>query len=136
MSEVLELKEKIKHLKVLFVDDEEEIRTSTLIFLEKFFDSVTVCTDGLDGLKKFEENFTEEEKFDIVITDILMPKLDGVQMVKKILEINPDVYIIFITATRDQITDEHLKTKLHVKKPVSYNSIIDIMRSIKNDFHL
>ncbi len=123
MSDIQELKAKIKDLKVLFVDDEEQIRRMTGTFLEKFFDDVVICKDGEEGLNAFNKN----QNFDIVIADIKMPKMDGITMVKKIKEIKSDIFTIFITASRGKNDLEDELYDLYITKPISYDDIKLIM---------
>ena len=124
MSEIKNLKEKLENLKVLFVDDEQQIREGTGLFLNKFFDNVTICKDGEEGLEAFKNN----NGFDIIITDIQMPKMDGITMIKKIKEINPDVFVIFITATRGNQNLDKSLSDLYITKPISYDDIKLIMQ--------
>ena len=88
MSDIQVLKEKVRALKVLFVDDEYDVRKGTGMFLKKFFDDVVVCENGKKGL----EEFLAAKDFDVVITDILMPIMDGVEMSKKMREIDDFFY--------------------------------------------
>jgi len=135
MSDIQTLKEKIHKLKVIFIDDEEQIRNSTGLFLKKFFDDVTICSDGQDGIENFTKVFNSDQKnFDIVIADIQMPKLNGIDMVKQMLKLDHELYVIFITATRGDIPDDELKNKLSIRKPISYNNVIEIMETISKDF--
>lgn len=135
MADIQALKEQIHNLKIIFIDDEEQIRNSTGMFLKKFFDDVTICSNGQDGVDKFTKIFNSEEKnFDIVIADIQMPRLNGIDMVKQMLKLDKELYVIFITATRGDIPDHDLKDKLSIKKPISYNDVINIMETISKDF--
>ncbi len=126
MSDIQLLKEKVRDLKVLFVDDEKDVRNGTGIFLKKFFDSVTICSDGEEGLKKF----SDEKDFDVVITDILMPVMDGVEMTQKIRKINSDVFVIFLTASRsvDDIDDK--LSDITLQKPLSFEDMILVMNQL------
>lgn len=135
MSNVKELREQIHHLKVLFIDDEEEIRKSTSSFLEKFFGDLYICKDGKEGLEVFKESFEDPSKkdFDVIITDIKMPKIDGAQMIDEIKKLKNDIYTVFITACREDET--HTKqSDVYIKKPLSYDDIIFIMEEIKKHF--
>ena len=129
MADIKELREKIKDLKVLFVDDEEEIREGTGTFLKKFFNDVFICIDGEDGL-----NFYKQNQVDIVITDVMMPKLDGVAMVKEIKKLNPDIFAIFITAFREGLDDDQEIVDLHIKKPLSYEDMVLILNTIAEKY--
>ena len=127
MSAIKELKQKVKNLKVLFVDDEEVIRDATGVFLHKFFDDVTVCSDGEEGFEKFNKS----QDFDIVITDILMPKMDGTEMMRKIKKIKPEVFTVFVTASKgENLIDD--ANDLYLQKPISFEEITTIMEIAGN----
>ena len=126
MNEIEELRDKVKHLKVLFVDDEKEIREGTGLFLRKFFNDVIICNDGDEAL----EMFSKIGDFDIVITDILMPKMNGVEMAKKIKEINKDIFLVFITASRSLLVTEKELSDISLKKPISFDDIVMIMKKV------
>ncbi|MEA3554614.1 MAG: response regulator [Campylobacterota bacterium] len=132
MSDAVNLRDKIKGFKVLFVDDEEEIHKGTGLFLSKFFDDVIICVNGEDGLETFKNTQEDSSKknFDVIITDIKMPKMDGISMVKEIKNIRKDIFVVFITASRgSQKFDDNL-SDIYIKKPLSYNDIILIMKQI------
>ncbi len=83
-------------LKLLYVEDNPEARKSTVALLEDFFENITVAVDGEDGLDKFKN-----DSFDLVITDINMPKLDGLAMSKEIRKIDSTTPIIVISAHQE-----------------------------------
>ena len=128
MNELQKLREKVRNLKVLFVDDEKEIREGTGVFLRKFFDEVVICNNGDVGY----EAFLQTKDFDIIITDILMPKMDGVKMVKKIKEIDKDIFIVFITASRSNLDSEKELSNISLKKPISFDDIVMIMQKVED----
>jgi len=82
-----------KKLNVLFVEDDKDSREELSKILKKFFNKVIIAVDGEDGLEKFKEN-----KIDLVITDINMPKLNGLDMIIKIKEIKSDINTIILSA--------------------------------------
>jgi len=91
-----ELKELIKYcqnLKLLYVEDNDTTRNSTKIMLDEFFSDITLAVDGQDGLDKFKE-----DRFDIIITDINMPNLSGLEMAKEIKEINSNIPVLIFSA--------------------------------------
>ncbi|MDR1284987.1 MAG: response regulator transcription factor [Campylobacteraceae bacterium] len=83
----------LKKLSVLYVEDEVDIRKSLANAIEDEFGKFITAADGNEGLKKFK-------KFepDIVITDILMPIKDGLEMAKEIKAISKDTVIIILSA--------------------------------------
>ncbi len=96
MERIEEIQEKAKGISVLYVEDEDEIRARTHELLSTFFDDVTLCTSGEEGLERYTQN-----KYDIVMADIAMPIMDGLTMCERIKEINPDVTTIITTAHSD-----------------------------------
>ncbi len=97
---ILATKEEIlkytKPLKILYVEDDELIARTAISILDRYFDSVDYASDGEEGLKKYKSSI-----YDIVISDIQMPNLDGMSMVKEIKEINPGQNIIITSASDD-----------------------------------
>ncbi|ANE35469.1 two-component system response regulator [Campylobacter iguaniorum] len=83
----------LKNLTVLLVEDEEKIRNSMGSAMEAVFNKVILAQNGDEGLKKFK-------KFnpDIVITDISMPIMDGLDMASGIRNISKDTPIIVLSA--------------------------------------
>ena len=82
-----------KTLKLLYVEDNALARISTLEMLENFFIDIVVAIDGQDGLEKFQQN-----DFDIVLSDINMPKLNGIEMLEGIRELDKEIPVLFLSA--------------------------------------
>ena len=78
--------------KILIIDDERIIIESCSRILKNDDYQIDAVQDGLEGLKKIDES-----RYDIVILDIMMPKLDGLEVLRRIKEGNPDVDVIMIT---------------------------------------
>ena len=79
--------------KLLYIEDNDLLRSKALVFFKKFFQIVASAEDGKTGLEEYKT-----VKPDIIVTDIEMPNINGIDMVKKIRENNKDVIIIFTTA--------------------------------------
>ena len=126
MNSIQILRENVKNLKVLFIDDEKGVREGTGTFLKKFFKNVIVCADGEEGLK----TFIEHGDFDIVITDVLMPKMDGVTMAKEIQKIDSKVFLIFLTASRAMKDSEEELSDITLQKPLSFDDMTFIMKKL------
>ena len=78
-----------KDLKVLYVEDNAMVRESTCDILDDYFSSVDIAVDGEDGLKLYKNLYEETNTFyDIIITDIKMPKMNGIEMIKSICTLN------------------------------------------------
>jgi len=83
-------------LKILYVEDESEAREALTKYLKRRFGKIFTAVDGLDGLKVFRE-----EMPDLVIVDLYMPNMDGLEMIREIKKISPDVFVIVTTAVDD-----------------------------------
>ncbi|PHR55884.1 MAG: hypothetical protein COA44_09600 [Arcobacter sp.] len=90
------------NLSVLFVEDEASIRESTKHLLENYFHKVDTCKDGEEGLLKYKEGVKTKKLYDIVLSDINMPFLNGIEMISKIKEINSEQNVVFLSAHNDK----------------------------------
>ncbi len=75
---------------ILVVDDEEIMRDFLVEVLEQY--SVTAVTDGSEAIEQMEA-----KKFDLVITDLKMPKVSGEEVVKRAKELDPEYKVIVIS---------------------------------------
>lgn len=82
-----------KEINVLYVEDDEIIREQTVEFLNKFFKTVEFAINGEEGAEKYNA-----EIHDLLITDINMPILNGIEMIKKIKEKNSEQIVIVTSA--------------------------------------
>lgn len=82
-----------KNIKVLYVEDHLESAKFSIELFENFFCSITHAVNGLEALEYFSNN-----SYDLIITDINMPKLDGIGLTKEIKKIDDNIPIIIISA--------------------------------------
>lgn len=82
-----------KDISVLYAEDDSVVRSEVAKYLQKLFEDVRIVTDGLEGLEAYGAR-----EADIVITDILMPKLSGIEMIKEIKKLSPLQSTIIISA--------------------------------------
>lgn len=83
-------------LKLLYVEDDVSARESTLKLLCNFFKNITTAIDGEDGVDKFRK-----EKFDLILSDINMPNMNGLDMLKIIREENSQIPVLMLSAHND-----------------------------------
>ena len=76
-------------IRLLYVEDNDQARKSTLTLLGEFFNTIVVSLDGKDGLEKFNTN-----EIDLVITDINMPHMSGLDMIEGIRKNNKEIPIV------------------------------------------
>ena len=86
----------LKNLSILYVEDELLIRKNAVEFLSRYCSHVYEAQDGKEGFQVFQE-----EDIDIIITDIKMPKLNGLDFVSKVREEDKNTPIIITTAHSD-----------------------------------
>jgi putative two-component system response regulator len=91
-----------KNLHVLYVEDDEQLLKETRDVLEDFFSTVTTATNGKDALQEYQNYFDDNGfYYDLVITDINMPIMDGATLIQKIHKIFFDQVVIVISAYND-----------------------------------
>lgn len=81
---------------ILYVEDEQEIREILEEYLQKYFDCIYLAADGIEGLEIYKEH-----QPDIVFTDLIMPKMNGLDMIREIQKINPDCHVMILSAHND-----------------------------------
>ena len=93
------LLENTRTLNLLYIEDDTQLLESTKEIFEIFFKSVDTARNGEDGLEAYNDFYQAYNYYyDIVITDISMPKLNGLDMAEKMLKINAEQAIIITTA--------------------------------------
>lgn len=116
----------LNHLKVLFVEDEEIIREHTAISLSYLVEELQTASNGQEALEiltVFSPN--------IIITDLKMPVMDGVEFLKAIRLLDKDVIIIVLTAHANQ---EYLLelVSMHIEhfiiKPINFEKLINVLQ--------
>jgi len=90
------LKEHFSHVSILYVEDEEEERTLTCAWLRRYFTNVVEATNGVEALEHYKNS-----TFDLVISDITMPKMNGITMTKEMKKMNPEQQIIIISGHKE-----------------------------------
>jgi PAS domain S-box-containing protein len=125
------IKEDCADIKVLYVEDDQVTRDITLRMLKRYFNNITTAVDGLDGLEK-----AKKQKYDLILTDLNMPKLTGVGMLKAIAEFNKDIYTIVVSANSDHKSFEEtieLGVKGYILKPINMRQFISALENaVKN----
>ncbi|PAB57965.1 Na-translocating system protein MpsC family protein [Anaeromicrobium sediminis] len=116
------------NLKVLYVEDEDIIREELSRFIKRRVGKLQVAKDGEEGIKKFNEY-----KPDMVITDLKMPKLDGIGMASKIRKVDNICPIIVITALSDVqsiISTIDVGIDKYIIKPIDTKALVEAMEAM------
>ena len=115
-------------LDILYVEDDKALLQETNNILEKIFKSVDTASSGAEGLLKFTQN-----SYDLVITDIEMPELNGLEMSKKIKEIDPQIPVIVISAYSNSsylIEAINIGINYYVLKPILLPQLLSTLHSV------
>lgn len=119
-------KEILKNINVLYVEDEQDVREFTSKTINTIVNSVIVAENGREGLEKFNEN----PEINLILTDINMPKMGGLEMCAEIRKTNDEVPIVITSAHSDP---DFLKKAIDVKvsayamKPIDLYHLIESM---------
>lgn len=113
--------------KILIIDDEKSIRSTLKEILEYEKYEVDEAVDGQDGIDKISA-----KKYDIALCDIKMPKLDGIEVLEKAQDIDPDVQFIMISAHGSiETAVEAVKKGAYdfIQKPPDLNRLLITVRN-------
>ena len=119
-----------QNLVVLFVEDEPAVREATASLLENYFERVDTAEHGKEGLECYSEALSRNERYDMVITDINMPHLGGIEMADKIRQLHSDQSIIFASAHSEQnflLDAIKLGINHYLIKPVSLEDLSKVL---------
>lgn len=118
----------LKEFTILYVEDETNLRDIVSSFLTKIYKNIITASNGEDGYDLFLKH-----DIDLIITDINMPKIDGLEMCTMIREINKTLPIIIITAYNDnQFLHEAIKIGVSkfATKPINLSSLSENIESV------
>jgi two-component system response regulator PilR (NtrC family) len=107
---------------VLIVDDEKAIRDSIQVVLEDEGYKTETSSDGEDALLKIKEN-----NFDVVITDIKMPNMDGIELLQQASKISPETFFIIMTAyasVKTAISAMREGAYDYLMKPIEFDDLL------------
>lgn len=126
MSDLQILREKVKTLSILVVDDEVDVLNRSTVFMKKFFESTDSADSAYSALKKFHEN----DGYDIVMTDIMMPGMNGWELIKELRKIDKNMFIIAMTASPKATVEELTLVDSYLEKPVGVEILTEVLKKI------
>jgi DNA-binding response OmpR family regulator len=128
-----------KDISILFVEDDLSIRTEIKELLEEIFSIVYVCVDGKDGLKKYLDFYKKNGiYFDLVLSDIKMPNMDGIELIKAIYKENSNQIVLVLSAHNESeylMQLINLGIRQFILKPLDYNNFLDVIFKINKDIY-
>lgn len=127
MNKLQQLHQDFNLVNVLYVEDEEGVREETLLFLKRIFANIDSAVNGEEGLELFKEG-----NYDLVITDLKMPKMNGRDMLDAMHELNKDVAVIVMTASDSNMDASQTKCDVYLFKPVMFMDFIQKLETLKS----
>ena len=120
---------KVKTMNILFAEDDDNVRESVGFILKELCGEFYSAADADEALRIFDENH-----IDIIITDINMPGISGVEFINKIKEKDLDIPVIFLTAYTDTeyvTQSSEIKNSQYFTKPLDMQMLqIALQRAI------
>ncbi len=119
--------------RILFIDDEESIVKLGRLSLERLGYKVKATISPIEALEIFR---SRPDEFDLVITDLTMPKMTGDKLVKEILSIRPNIPIILCTGFSEKMDEKEAKTigaADYIEKPIDMHNFAFKVRKVLDE---
>jgi PAS domain S-box-containing protein len=116
--------------RLLFVDDEAQLSKSVALILERLGYRPSAFTDPTEALKCFT---AAPRDFDVLLTDLTMPRMNGVELARKVLALRPDLPVVLLSGFSDKWTPERAVTvgiREVIEKPVSADALAQVIRRV------
>ena len=131
MVDYILLEKYAKNKEVLFVEDDSDILKETSELLALIFANVEVASNGEEGLDKYKKHYEITNKYyDLVISDIKMPKMNGIELTKKIYKINKEQLLIILSAHSESnylLELVNIGISHFISKPLIYDSFVHVL---------
>lgn len=119
--------------KILLAEDDESMLNFLIMALARAGHKVVSCSDGQEAL----EILDQESGFDLLLTDIVMPGIDGIELAEKATEKSPDLKVMFITGFAgvamqkvEESTAENISADNLLSKPFHLNDLVDQVETL------
>ena len=119
--------------RILVVEDDVRVRTATMGALEELGYKAEECSSGAEALERFEPG-----KYDLIISDVIMPELTGPEMIRELKKRQHDVAVLFVTGYVGDGDNEEFKGYELLRKPFTVGAlsraVADTLRQSHSDF--
>lgn len=126
--DLVQLTQETKKLSAMVVEDNKEVNDALSETFKNFFADVKSCYSGEEALEIYKETFP-----DVVFVDMILSEMDGIELSRRIRELNQDQIIIVISASHDlEKISQTIQVGVNsfVQKPIDSKKIIDMLTSI------
>lgn len=140
MIDYISLEKYAKEISILFVEDDKGISKKMEILLYEIFSKIEVAFDGNEALEKYYNFYKANNEYpDLIITDIRMPNMDGIELIKHIYKENANQKIIVLSAHNES---EYLMELVNlgiyrfILKPMDYNNFFEIIFKVSKEIYM
>jgi YesN/AraC family two-component response regulator len=126
----LKLRKRTRNMKILYVEDETQAREALSKYLTRRFGKIFTASDGVEGFEIFKE-----QEADLVIVDLYMPNMDGLEMIQRIKKHSPKTYVIVTSAVEEVETilkGVNLGIDKYLLKPINPENLIEIVNTYRD----
>ncbi len=120
---------------ILIVDDEPEFIKTVHRHLKREGFTLYSASDGLEAREKIEQNLKEGNLIQVVITDIFMPRMDGIQLMKWVKDFHPEISLLAVSGFAETIIARKIirpEMDEYCQKPFTPNKMMVLLDSIHN----
>jgi len=122
----------IKDKTVLYIEDEEMIRENVTELISDYFGTFHTASSGEEGYEKFLDGL-----YDIIIVDIELPKMNGIELLGKIRQDNKEIHLVVISAhtkTEYLLGSIPFKLEQYIVKPLTSRKIKELLTTLNRAF--
>jgi len=120
--------------RLIIAEDNKDTRELLKEYFESLHYSVTVCKDGMEALE-----LLKKEPYTILISDIRMPKMDGITLVKEVKKLYPQIGVIMMTAYSTAYTEEDIRRvgiDDYISKPFNFENLKEKVERLIIQVHM
>ncbi len=140
MIDYVSLEKYAKDVSILFVEDDIGISKGMKLLLSELFSDIKIAFDGKEAIEEYHGYYKENNRYpDLIITDIQMPNMNGIELIKYIYKINPNQKIIVLSAYNESIyLMELINLGIYrfILKPINHDNFFEIIFKISKEIYV
>jgi len=120
--------EKVPSLRVLVIDDDQRVQEALKAMLEHLGHQPIVVNDGYEGIEAFKRSLEDSMPFDLVITDLGMPKISGAEVTERVKELSPNTPVLVVTGWGAE--QKPVQADYALSKPVKLSTLREAIAKV------
>ena len=138
LQKLQKIKNITKDMNILYVEDDDSLRKVTIPIFNQMFENLLIASNGKEGPETYKSH-TDKNKIQLIISDIEMPYMNGIEMIKEIKLIDSVIPIVFLTAYSQKeyfISSIDLAIDGYILKPLNIEKFIEVILRISEKYFL